>query len=78
MVSGPSIVSNPIETATIRKLRIRLLPLLFALYVVAFIDRINLGFARQKGRLYGGQAFQNKEPSPTAKAEPMRMIQNET
>jgi len=38
-------VSNPIETATIRKLRIRLLPFLFALYVVAFIDRINLGFA---------------------------------
>jgi hypothetical protein len=30
---------------TIRKLQIRLLPLLFALYVVAFIDRINLGFA---------------------------------
>jgi ACS family tartrate transporter-like MFS transporter len=38
-------VSTPIETATIRKLRIRLLPFLFALYVVAFIDRINLGFA---------------------------------
>jgi MFS family permease len=31
--------------ATIRKLQIRLLPFLFALYVVAFIDRINLGFA---------------------------------
>ena len=45
MVSAPSIVSNPIETATIRKLKIRLLPFLFALYVVAFIDRINLGFA---------------------------------
>jgi len=45
MVSVPSIVSNPSETATIRKLRIRLLPFLFALYVVAFIDRINLGFA---------------------------------
>ena len=45
MVSTPSIVSNPIEAATIRKLRIRLLPFLFALYVVAFIDRINLGFA---------------------------------
>src|SRR5580658_1045489 len=44
-VSGPKIASNPIETATIRKLRIRLLPFLFALYVVAFIDRINLGFA---------------------------------
>jgi ACS family tartrate transporter-like MFS transporter len=45
MLSAPSIVSNPIETETIRDLRIRLLPFLFALYVVAFIDRINLGFA---------------------------------
>jgi ACS family tartrate transporter-like MFS transporter len=45
MVSGSSIVANAIETATIRKLRIRLLPFLFVLYVVAFIDRINLGFA---------------------------------
>jgi ACS family tartrate transporter-like MFS transporter len=45
MASGPSIGSNPIETATIRKLRIRLLPFLFALFAVAFIDRINLGFA---------------------------------
>jgi ACS family tartrate transporter-like MFS transporter len=45
MLSAPSIVSNPIETETIRNLRIRLLPFLFALYVVAFIDRINLGFA---------------------------------
>ena len=45
MASAPGIVSNPIEAATIRKLRIRLLPFLFALFVVAFIDRINLGFA---------------------------------
>jgi MFS family permease len=50
MVSSAKIASNPIESsrieaATIRKLRIRLLPFLFALYVVAFIDRINLGFA---------------------------------
>jgi len=45
MASAPRIVSNPIETVTIRKLRIRLLPFLFALFVVAFIDRINLGFA---------------------------------
>jgi MFS transporter, ACS family, tartrate transporter len=45
MVSAPDIVPNPIETATVRKLRTRLLPFLFALYVVAFIDRINLGFA---------------------------------
>jgi ACS family tartrate transporter-like MFS transporter len=50
MVSTAKIGSNQIEAvrieaATIRKLRIRLLPFLFALYVVAFIDRINLGFA---------------------------------
>src|SRR6266581_1082648 len=34
-----------IEARTIRKLQIRLLPFLFALYVIAFVDRINLGFA---------------------------------
>ena len=45
MANRPGIVSNVTEAATIRKLRIRLLPFLFALYVVAFIDRINLGFA---------------------------------
>jgi ACS family tartrate transporter-like MFS transporter len=45
MVSAPGVVPNLIEAATVRKLRIRLLPFLFALYVVAFIDRINLGFA---------------------------------
>jgi MFS transporter, ACS family, tartrate transporter len=50
MVNGANMGSNPIEAAgveaaTIRKLRVRLLPFLFALYVVAFIDRINLGFA---------------------------------
>jgi ACS family tartrate transporter-like MFS transporter len=45
MARSTSTALSPIETATIRKLRIRLLPFLFALYVVAFIDRINLGFA---------------------------------
>ena len=45
MESSTETASNQIEAATIRKLRIRLLPFLFALYVVAFIDRINLGFA---------------------------------
>ena len=44
-MSGLSRASDLIEEATIRKLRIRLLPFLFALYVVAFIDRINVGFA---------------------------------
>ncbi len=37
--------SVSIEVRTIRKVQIRLIPFLFALYVVAFVDRINLGFA---------------------------------
>jgi ACS family tartrate transporter-like MFS transporter len=45
MASAPGMVSNPIEAATIRKLRIRLLPFLFVLYVIAFLDRVNIGFA---------------------------------
>jgi MFS transporter, ACS family, tartrate transporter len=45
MVSRPSAALNRIEAATIRKLRTRLLPFLFALFVFAFVDRINLGFA---------------------------------
>ncbi len=43
-----TVVSNggsSIERRTIRKLQIRLLPFLFLLYVVAFLDRINIGFA---------------------------------
>jgi MFS transporter, ACS family, tartrate transporter len=37
--------SGTIGTTTIRKLKIRLLPFLFVLYVVAFLDRVNIGFA---------------------------------
>jgi len=37
--------SEAIEARTIRKLKLRLLPFLFLLYVVAFLDRINIGFA---------------------------------
>ncbi len=45
MRDSSAIASDPMEAATIRQLKIRLLPFLFALFVVAFIDRINLGFA---------------------------------
>ena len=34
-----------IERRTIRKIRLRILPFLFVLYVVAFLDRVNIGFA---------------------------------
>lgn len=40
-----SAAENVIESKTIRKLQIRLIPYLFLLYVIAMIDRVNIGFA---------------------------------
>jgi MFS transporter, ACS family, tartrate transporter len=40
-----SAVAKSLENTTIRKLQLRLIPFLFLLYVVAFVDRINIGFA---------------------------------
>ena len=37
--------ARAIESRTIRKLQLRLLPFLFLLYVISFVDRINIGFA---------------------------------
>jgi MFS family permease len=45
MTSGQPIAPSSIEARTIRKLRIRILPFIFLLYVVAYLDRINIGFA---------------------------------
>jgi MFS transporter, ACS family, tartrate transporter len=36
---------HAIETSTIRKVRIRIIPFIFILFVVAYLDRINIGFA---------------------------------
>ena len=35
------------EARTIRKLGVRILPFVFLLYIVAFLDRINIGFAAE-------------------------------
>jgi ACS family tartrate transporter-like MFS transporter len=45
MGSDPAIASISIETKTIRKLRNRILPAVFLLFVVALLDRNNIGFA---------------------------------
>ena len=37
--------TRSIKARTIRKLRIRIIPCIFLLYIVAFLDRINIGFA---------------------------------
>jgi ACS family tartrate transporter-like MFS transporter len=45
MTAGNAIVADGVEPRTTRKLRRRLIPLLFLLYVIAYLDRINIGFA---------------------------------
>jgi MFS transporter, ACS family, tartrate transporter len=45
MGSDPVIASISIGTKTIRILRLRILPAVFLLFVVAQLDRINIGFA---------------------------------
>jgi MFS transporter, ACS family, tartrate transporter len=45
MGSGPTIASISTGTKTIQKIQIRILPYLFLLYVISYLDRINIGFA---------------------------------
>jgi sugar phosphate permease len=45
MASYPVIPSISRETKTVRKMQIRILPYLLLLYVIAYLDRINIGFA---------------------------------
>jgi ACS family tartrate transporter-like MFS transporter len=45
MGSGRAIAAIQLETRTIHKLRARIIPFIFLLYVVAFLDRGNIGFA---------------------------------
>lgn len=45
MAVGSAIAVGDVESRTTTKLRRRLIPLLFLLYVVAYLDRINIGFA---------------------------------
>jgi MFS transporter, ACS family, tartrate transporter len=45
MERGPIVPSIWTETKTIQKLRLRILPFVFLLFVVALLDRVNIGFA---------------------------------
>jgi ACS family tartrate transporter-like MFS transporter len=40
-----AIAPTDVEARTVRKLQARIIPFLFLLYIVAFLDRINIGFA---------------------------------
>src|SRR5438876_3964475 len=45
MASTPELAAIPIGTNTIRKVRMRILPFLFVLYVICYLDRVNVGIA---------------------------------
>jgi MFS transporter, ACS family, tartrate transporter len=45
MATSPALLPTEIEKTTNRKIQTRIIPFVFALFVVAFIDRINIGFA---------------------------------
>lgn len=44
-MSSPLTVSVNLAQSTIRKVRLRILPYIFLLYIVAVLDRVNIGFA---------------------------------
>lgn len=43
--SGPATATSELETRTIRKVTLRLVPFLIVCYFVAYLDRVNVGFA---------------------------------
>jgi ACS family tartrate transporter-like MFS transporter len=45
ITSGLAGASSLMEAKTIRKVQIRIIPFIFLLYIVGFLDRINIGFA---------------------------------
>lgn len=51
--TNPPVATNDMENLIVRKLLLRLLPFLFLLYIVNYLDRINVGFAslQMRGQL---------------------------
>src|SRR5262249_16053667 len=45
MAATSAVAPSAIETRTIRKIRTRIIPFVFVLFVIAFVDRVNIGFA---------------------------------
>ena len=45
VASEAGIATSPDETRTIHKLRMRIIPFVFVLYIISFLDRINISFA---------------------------------
>jgi sugar phosphate permease len=60
MDGGKTISTIPTGTKTIQKMQIRIPPYLFLLYLISYLDRINIGFAAlaiNKGLAIASQQF---------------------
>src|SRR5215472_1000651 len=44
-MTTPAVASFEIEARTVRKMRARIIPFVFILFVIAIVDRVNIGFA---------------------------------
>ncbi len=44
-ISHSSAAASPLEKKAIRRITLRLIPFMFILYIVAYLDRVNVGFA---------------------------------
>ena len=47
-------MSDEALTTAIRRVMVRLLPLLLLMYVIAFLDRVNIGFAKEEFQAHAG------------------------
>src|SRR5215471_14391754 len=45
MATSPAVARSAFEVQTVRKVKTRIIPFVFVLFVISFIDRINIGFA---------------------------------
>ena len=45
VAGGLAVAARPTEAKTVRKVQSRIIPFIFLLYIVGFLDRINIGFA---------------------------------
>src|SRR5215470_11576778 len=45
MAATSAVAPSVIEARTIRKIRTRIIPFVFVLFVINYIDRVNIGFA---------------------------------
>ena len=62
-------MSTALLDAVVKKNRVRLIPFMLALYVLAFLDRSNIGFAKQT---YHDRADDRAEPLKTTQHSPVR------